>query len=173
MMRKYISNNNYEHRISNIETKILDHDNQINQIFNALESKKNINEIYFNGQIYDAYSKIISIMNDATKSLTIIDNYADTSVLDMISKINVPVLLITKKNANLNQIDINKYNQQYNNLKIVYNNTFHDRYLILDNEIIYHLGALINHAGSKTFSINKLEDTIIINALISKIQSIN
>lgn len=172
MMRKYISNNNYEHRISNIETKILDHDNQINQIFNALESKKIINEIYFNGQIYDAYSKIISIMNDATKSLTIIDNYADISILDMISKINIPVLLITKKNANLNQIDINKYNQQYNNLKIVYNNTFHDRYLILDNEIIYHLGASINYAGSKTFSINKLEDTIIINALISKIQSI-
>ena len=80
----------------------------------------------------------------------------------MISKLNIAVTLITTKNNYLTKIDIDKYNEQYNNLKIIYNNTFHDRYLILDNKIIYHMGSSINHAGSKTFSINKLEDQIII-----------
>ena len=90
----------------------------------------------------------------------------------MISKINKSVTLITKKNSNLKQIDIDKYNQQYNNLTIIYNNTFHDRYIILDNQIIYHMGASINHAGTKTFSINVLEDEIVINAIIDNIKTI-
>jgi len=172
IMRKYISTNNYNNRLSNVETKLIDHDNKLNYIFNALESKKKTNEIYFNGQIYDAYSKIISIMKESKKELIIIDNYADISVLDMISKINKSVTLITKKNANLKQIDIDKYNQQYNNLTIIYNNTFHDRYIILDNQIIYHMGTSINHAGNKTFSINVLEDEIVINAIIDNIKTI-
>jgi len=172
IMRKYISTNNYNNRLSNVETKLIDHDNKLNYIFNALESKKKTNEIYFNGQIYDAYSKIISIMKESKKELIIIDNYADISVLDMISKINKSVTLITKKNSNLKQIDIDKYNQQYNNLTIIYNNTFHDRYIILDNQIIYHMGTSINHAGNKTFSINVLEDEIVINAIIDNIKTI-
>ena len=90
----------------------------------------------------------------------------------MISKLKVNVTLITKNNNNLTTIDISKYNQQYNNLKITYNNTFHDRYLILDNQIVYHLGTFINYAGNKTFSINKLEDIIVINAIINKIKTI-
>ena len=90
----------------------------------------------------------------------------------MISKLKVNVTLITKNNNNLTTIDISKYNQQYNNLKITYNYTFHDRYLILDNQIVYHLGASINYAGNKTFSINKLEDIIVINAIINKIKTI-
>ena len=171
-MRKYISTNNYDTRISNIETKLITHDNKINQIFTALESKKIVNEIYFNGQIYDAYSKIVSIIKESQKELIIIDNYADITILDMISKINIPVTLITTKNNYLTKTDIEKYNEQYNNLKIIYNNTFHDRYIIIDNQIIYHMGASINHAGSKTFSINKLEDNIVIDAIINKISTI-
>lgn len=171
-MRKYISTNNYDTRISNIETKLITHDNKINQIFTAIESKKIVNEIYFNGQIYDAYSKIVSIIKESQKELTTIDNYADITILDMISKINIPVILITTKNNYLTKTDIEKYNEQYNNLQIIPNNTFHDRYIIIDNKIIYHMGASINHAGSKTFSINKLEDNIVIDALINKISTI-
>lgn len=90
----------------------------------------------------------------------------------MISKINTPVILITTKNNYLTKIDIEKYNEQYDNLNIIYNNTFHDRYLILDNQTIYHMGASINHAGNKTFSINTLEDTIVKEALINKVKDI-
>lgn len=173
IMRKYISTNNYDNRISNLETKYIEHDTKINQIFTALETKKIVNEIYFNGQIYDAYSKILKLIQESQKELTIIDNYADITILDMTSKVNIPVTLITTKNNYLTKTDIEKYNEQYNNLKIIYNNTFHDRYIIIDNKIIYHMGASINHAGSRTFSINKLEDTIVINTLINKIASIN
>ena len=76
----------------------------------------------------------------------------------MISKIKVNVLLITKEHNNLSCLDIKKYNQEYYNLKVIYDNTYHDRYIIIDNKIVYHLGTSINHAGSKTFSINILTD---------------
>ena len=172
MMRKYISTNNYDNRLSNVETKLIEHDNKLNKIFNALENKKQINEIYFNGQIYDAYSKIIDLMKEAKKELIVIDNYADKTVLDMLCKLKIKVILITKNNNNLTNLDISKYNSQYNNLKVTHNNTFHDRYLILDNKIVYHLGASINHAGSKIFSINKLEDEIVIKFLVDKTKNI-
>ena len=172
-MRKYINSNLIEQKyINNQVIKNAEYIRRLQESFAKLESKKKTNEIYFNGQIYDAYSKIISIMKESKKELIIIDNYADISVLDMISKINKSVTLITKKNANLKQIDINKYNSQYKNLKIIYNTAFHERYIILDNQIIYHMGASINHAGTKTFSINKLEDEIVINAIIDNIKTI-
>ena len=171
-MRKYIGSNLIEQKyINNQVLKNTEDIRILQESFSKLESKKKVNEIYFNGQIYDAYSKIIDLMKEAKKELIIIDNYADKVILDMISKLKVKVKLITKNNNNLTKIDISKYNSQYNNLKVTYNNTFHDRYLILDNQIVYHLGASINHAGSKTFSINKLEDEIVINAIINKIKT--
>ena len=67
------------------------------------------------------------------------------------------------------QIDIDKYNEQYHNLEIIYNDTFHDRYFILDDSIVYHCGASLNFAGTKTFSINRLEDKEIVDLLIRRI----
>ena len=87
----------------------------------------------------------------------------------MISKVDKNVVLITKENNLLKEIDIEKYNKQYHNLKIIYDNTFHDRYIILDNKEVYHCGASINYAGSKTFSINKIEDEFVKKTLIDKI----
>ena len=69
----------------------------------------------------------------------------------------------------ISKSDIEKYNKQHNNLKIKYDNTFHDRYLIIDKKIVYHLGASINHAGSKTFSVNTIEEEEVIEVLINKI----
>ena len=161
-MRKYISSNLIEQQY--INKLVLKHDEEIKVLqesFSKFEEKRKINEIYFNGQIYDAYSKLIDIMKEAKEELVIIDSYADKSVLDMLSKIDVQVILVTKKNNLLKQIDIDKYNKQYHNLKIVYDNTFHDRYLILDNKKIYHCGTSLNHAGNRTFSINVLEDKIV------------
>ena len=167
-MRHYISTNLLSHEI--VEHKLLEHDKRISlleETFNGFKEKNN--HIFFNGQIYDAYFKIVSIVKETKKELIIIDNYADITILDMIRKITVPVTLITTKDNYLTKKDIEKYNEQYNNLKIIYNTTFHDRYLILENKIIYHIGSSINRAGNKTFSINKLEDQIIIDALIDKI----
>jgi hypothetical protein len=172
-MRKYISSDLINQKY--INNMVIKHDNDIKLLqesFNKLESKELKNAIYFEGQIYDAYSKIIDIMKHAKEKLVIIDSYADKSVLDMISNIKIKVILITKPNQNLKELDINKYNKQYHNLEVIYNISFHDRYFILDNTKVYHCGTSLNHAGSKTFSINKLEDDMIINLLIDKINNL-
>ena len=172
-MRKYISSNLIEQKYIN-NLVLEDHDKilSLKTSFKKIEEKKVINEIYFNGQIYDAYSKIIDIFKEAREELIIIDGYSDKTVLDMIKELTCKVILITKKNSNLKELDIEKYNTQYHNLNIIYNDTFHDRYFILDKKIIYHSGTSINHAGSRTFSVNILEDEVVKETLLNKIEEI-
>ncbi len=173
LMRRYISSNLLEQKyINNQVMKNTEDIKLLKESFSKFEEKKKINEIYFNGQIYDAYSKLIDIMQEVEHELIIIDSYADKIVLDMICKVNKRTILITKKNNLLKQIDIDKYNKQYHNLRILYNDTFHDRYLILDNKKIYHCGTSLNHAGSRTFSINVLEDKIVKQSLLETINRI-
>ena len=127
IMRKYISNNLIEQRY--INNLVLEHDSEIKLLkesFGKIEEKRKVNEIYFNGQIYDAYSKIIDIFNDAKRELIIIDSYADNTILDIIKRLNIKVIIITKKDNYLTHQDIIKYNKQYHNLKVIFNNTFHD-----------------------------------------------
>lgn len=172
-MRKYISNNLIEQKyINNQVLKNTEDIKLLQESFKRFEDKKIINEIYFNGMIYDAYSKIIDIMNEARDELIIIDAYTDKKVLDMISKLKVKVILITKEHNNLSKLDLEKYHQEYHNLDVIYNNTFHDRYIIIDKSIVYHLGTSINNAGSKTFSINILTDKFVIDSLLDKITKI-
>lgn len=172
-MRHYIGNN--ESRLSNIETKIIEHDNNIKIIqesFDKFIEKEKVNEIYFEGQFYDAYSRIQKIFKSAKKELIIIDAYADNTLLDIIKRLNVQVIIITKKDKLLTTQDIIKYNKQYNNLKVIYNNSFHDRYFVIDNKKVYHCGTSVNYAGSKSFSINILTDKFVINSLINKINGL-
>lgn len=156
-------------RYVSLENKMLiNHENRILKLEDAIDKmneKEKVNSIFFDGQIYDAYSKIISILKLAKDNIIIIDSYADNTLLDIISKINKKVTLICT-NKLLKNIDLDKYYKQYNNLKIIYNNSFHDRYFILDNSILYHCGASINHLGCKIFSINKIEDNAIKNKII-------
>ena len=172
-LRHYIGRNEY--RLSNIETKIIEHDSEIKLLqksFEKFDENKKYNETFYNGQIYDAYSKIIEIFRKSKKDLIIIDRYADKVVLDMIKNLKVKVTLITKENGLLTKRDIEKYNKQYDNLKVVYKDNFHDRYFIIDKREVYHCGASINHAGSKTFSINKWEDKIVKKEFIHKVNTI-
>ena len=166
-MRHYIGKNEY--RLLNVEHKVLEHDNEIKLLqesFSKFEEKKKVNDIYFPKQIYDAYSKIKDIFLLAESELIIIDTYADKTVLDMIKKLNVKVVLITKYNNKLTNLDIEKYHKQYSNLKVIRSNDFHDRYFILDKQEIYHCGTSINYAGSKVFSINILEDNMVKNGIL-------
>ena len=173
-MRKYISTSLLEQNYVN--NMLLEHEYKIKLLqdsFQKIEEKKRVNEIYFNGQIYDAYSKIQEIFNSANKSLIIIDSYADNTILGIIKRLKIKVTIITKSNNLLTKQDIAKYNKQYNNLQVYYNNTFHDRYFILDDEIIYHCGASINRIGYKTFSITLIGDEDVKNTLINKIKEID
>ena len=168
-MRHYIGNNEY--RLFNVADKIIEHDERIKLLEETFDKfdKKIINEIYFNGQTYDAYSRIIDIIKESKKDIIIVDGYTDKTLLDMISKIDINVILITKENSKLSKLDIDKYNSEYHNLKVIYNDSFHDRYIVIDNNTIYHLGSSINHAGKKTFSINLLCDTFVIENLLNRI----
>ncbi|MBQ6547090.1 MAG: ORF6N domain-containing protein [Bacilli bacterium] len=166
-MRHYIGNNEY--RLLNIESKIVEHDSSIKLLkesFDNFYKKRNINNLYLDHQIYDAYSKIKDIFSLAKKELIIIDNYADKTVLDMIKELSVKVVLITKDNNKLTELDIEKYNKEYHNLTVIRDNSFHDRYFIIDKKEVYHSGTSINYAGTKVFSINLLEDTLVIDDLI-------
>ena len=173
IMRKYISNNLIEQQYIN-NLVLEDHENikLLQESFRKFEEKKKATETYFKGQIYDAYSKILEIFKTTKKELIIIDRYADTTVLDMIKKLKVKVILVTKRNGLLTNQDIERYNSQYNNLEVVYSDDYHDRYFVIDKKEVYHCGASINHAGSRTFSINKWEDKHICNNFINTIKNI-
>ncbi len=174
IMRKYVANELIEQKyINNQVFKNTEDLKNLQEAFKKLEEKKVNNEIYFNGQIYDAYSKIMDIFKRAKKELIIIDGYADKSVLDMIKNIHLPVTLICKNNCLLKPLDIKKYKVQYHNLTVKYDKTFHDRYFILDQETVYHCGASLNRIGYKTFSINLLLDIDIKNSLLKKIKMNN
>ena len=169
-MRHYISSNLIEQKY--INDLVLEDHNKIKVLeksIEKLETKKKINDIYFNGQIYDAYSKIQEIFKSANKSLIVIDTYADNTILNIIKRLDVRVTIITKANNLLTNQDIEKYNKQYHNLKVVYDNTFHDRYFILDKSVVYHCGTSINRIGYKTFSINIINDNEICNLFINRV----
>ena len=172
-MRKYrISTSLEQNFINNLVLEDHDKIKLLENIFQRLEEKRKTNEIYFNGQIHDAYSKIQNIFKTATSKLIIIDAYADNTLLDIIKRLNVKVIIITNANNFLTKQDILKYNKQYNNLKVVFNNDFHDRYFIIDEKDIYHCGASINKIGYKTFSINLISDRDAYISLINKIKNI-
>ena len=170
-MRKFISlNGQVFERLTNMEYKLLEHDKKFDEIFNQLQLEENIKQrIFFDGQIYDAYSLIIDIIKKANKKILIIDNYIDDSVLKMLvkKKNNVEVVILTSDKSNIQNIDIQKFNKEYPILKVAKTNKFHDRFIIIDNKEMYHLGASIKDLGKKCFGINKIEDKEIIGKIIN------
>ncbi len=169
-MRKIISSNLIEQKYIN-ELVIKDNEriNLLEESFSKLEEKEKINHIFYEGQIYDAYSLLIDIFKGAKEEIIIIDNYADKSILDMITNLNVKVIIVTKKFNLLKDIDIKKYNRQYNNLKVIYSDKFHDRFIILDKKVLYHSGASYKDLGNKCFGITKMEDKEYLKTIIKNI----
>ena len=169
-MRKFISSNGQIiERLTKVEYKLLEHDKKFNEVFNQLQLEENIKQkIFFEGQIYDAYSLIIDIIKKANKKILIIDNYIDDSVLKMLAKKNnnVEVVILTSDRSNIQQIDVQKFNKEYSKLKVAKTNKFHDRFIVIDNGEMYHLGASIKDLGKKCFGINKIEDVEIIEKII-------
>lgn len=170
-MRKFISNNEkiFE-RLTTVEYKIQKLDNKFNEVFNELQKDKEEEfkqKIFFNGQIYDAYSLIIDIIKRAKDKILIIDNYIDDSILRMLQKKNkdVEVIIFTSQNYNLTKLDIQKFNKQYQTLKVVKTDKFHDRFIVIDNKELYHCGASLKDLGKKCFAISKIENKEFINKI--------
>ena len=170
-MRKFIYNNsNLFERLISIENKLLDYDKKFDLVFNELQKNEDFNQkIFFNGQIYDAYSIIIDIIKSANNSILIIDNYIDDSILKMLSKKNnnVSISILTTQHSNIKHIDIKKFNMQYPTLKLSYSNKFHDRFIIVDNKDLYHIGASLKDLGKKCFAISKIDDNDYIEKIIN------
>ena len=172
-MRKFISlNGQIFERLTNVEHKLLEHDRKFDKIFNQFGQEEKINQkIFFEGQIYDAYSLIIDIIKKANDKITIIDNYIDDSVLKMLTKKNkdVEVVILTSSKSNIQNLDVEKFNKEYPTLKISKTNKFHDRFIIIDNKELYHCGASIKDLGKKCFAISKMEDISFIGKLATDI----
>ena len=173
VMRKYISKNLIEQKyINNLVLEDHVRIDTLEETLNKLEENKEVNEIYFNGKIYDAYSKIIDIFKEAKEELIIIDRYTDKTFLDMVKNLEFNVILITSEKTKITKIDIEKYNVDYHNLKIIYDDTFHDRYFIIDKNKIYHSGNSINHIGYRKSSIDIIGDENIKRTIINDIKKI-
>ena len=170
LKQEYINNMVFKHenKIEYIDSSI----KLLQESFDKLEENKKVNEIYFNGKIYDAYSKIIDIFKETKKELIVVDRYTDKTFLDMIKDLKSNVILITSIKSNITKLDLDKYNKTYNNLKIYYNELFHDRYIIIDKETIYHSGNSINHIGYRKSSIDIINDINVKRQIIKDINNI-
>ena len=177
-MRRFIANNAllFE-RISNVELKQLEYqkktDEKLERIFEYIADHEEANQkVFFDGQIYDAFSLLVSLIQKATKEITLIDSYVDVETLDLLSKKkdNVNVTIYTLKRTKLSKTDVNHFNMQYPILDMKYTNIFHDRFLIFDRKIAYHIGASLKDAGKKCFGINRIEDAGIIKDILQRLE---
>ena len=164
-MRRYISNNLIDQNYYN--NMVIRHDSEIKLLQETLSNfKEKNNHIFFEGQIYDAYSIMIDILNTSKNNIIIIDNYIDKNILDILSKINKRITLITNK---YNNEDYNKYKEQYSNIDLVINNKIHDRFIIIDKKVLYHCGASFKDLGKKCFAISKIDNENILTNLLKNL----
>ncbi len=165
-MRKFlITNAAVFQRLENVETKLLTHqiktDGKFEKIFKALENKSIIPKqgLFYEGQIFDAYSLIADIIRTAKKTIILIDNYVDDTVLKLLTKRKnkVSTIIYTKRISKVLKQDLEKHNGQYEPIEIKKLQTSHDRFLIIDEKRIYHFGASLKDLGKKWFAFSKLE----------------
>lgn len=177
-MRRFIANNAllFE-RISNVELKQLEYqkqtDEKLEQIFEYIsEHEEASQKIFFDGQIYDAFSLIVSLIQKAEKEITLIDGYVDVGTLNLLAKKNegVSVTVYTHQRTRLSNIDVANFNAQYPALEVKYTSVFHDRFLILDGKTAYHIGASLKDAGKKTFGITLINDESITKDILQRLE---
>ena len=179
-MRQFISNNAllFE-KISHIELKQLEYQKSTNEklekVFQYIEDQtESKQKIFFDGQIYDAFSFITSIVQKAQIEIILIDGYVDVGTLNILAKKNatVDVKIYTYASASITNNDIVNFNAQYPTLTVEKTQIFHDRFIILDGKTVYHIGASLKDAGKKCFAISLLEDTENAMNLINRLNSI-
>ena len=177
-MRRFIANNAllFE-RISNVELKQLEYqkqtDEKLKQIFEYIsEHEEASQKVFFDGQIYDAFSLIVSLIQKAEKEITLIDGYVDLGTFNLLAKKNdgVSATVYTHQRTRLSNIDVENFNAQYPTLKIKYTKVFHDRFLIFDQSTAYHIGASLKDAGKKCFGINLIQDAGIIKDILQRLE---
>lgn len=169
ILRRYVSNNLLEQKY--INNLVMEHDSDIKLIKESLDrlnDDKEYSGLFFNNQVYDAYSLLLDILGQAKDKITIIDNYIDKNLLDVLSKIDKDILIITNK---YNNDDYEKYRKQYSNIKLEINNNIHDRFIIIDDKILYHSGSSFKDLGTKCFAITEIKDKKWLDKLLEWIKN--
>ena len=173
-MKKLISNNALLfQRLDSLEQKQYETNNKVNTILNALEDKsmKPKQGIFYDGEFFDAYIFVSNLIKSATKNIVLIDNYIDESVFTILSKRdkNTTVTIYTKNITKQLQLDLSKYNSQYPKIELKKFTSSHDRFLILDDKNVYHIGASLKDLGKKWFAFSKLD--IDANDILGKLKA--
>ncbi len=172
-MRSFIVNNEEVfRRLSVTENKIIEHDGRLKEIMDKLQNKEFKEKVFFDGEFYDAYSLIVDIIKSSNKEIIVIDNYIDKSILDLlVNKNNNVNAIIVSKNKEINN-DIKKFNKQYSKIIYKYLKEDHDRFIVIDRNKLYHIGASLKDLGSKWFAISLIEDNTYLEIILSKIDSL-
>jgi len=173
MRRFLVSNQELFSRLDRVELKQIETDKKLEQVFNYIATRTEVKQhIFFDGQIYDAFSFIVDLIKKAQNKLVLIDNYVDTNTLNLLCKKNngVSVLIAGSGKGSLTSKDISKFNAQYQGLTVKTRKDFHDRFLIIDDLEVYHIGASIKDAGKKSFGITKIEDQTLLDSIINKVK---
>jgi len=179
-MRRFISNNAllFE-KISNVELKQLEFQKETDEKFDKVfeyiaDHAESEQKIFYDGQIYDAFSLIVSLIQKAKKKILLVDGYVDIKTLNLLAKKKkgVDVTIYTHPKTSLSQTDISNFNSQYPKLNVKKTAVFHDRFLIIDDHDVYHIGASIKDAGGKCFGITLIQDQQIASDLISRLKTI-
>lgn len=163
-MRKYFVNNIPSNEI------ILNHEKRIIELENVFDKFKHheeVSKIFFEGELYDAYSLLLDILNSSKEEIIIIDNYIGKELLDILKEINKKIIIVSK---NIDKTLKDKYESQYDNITFIYNTSFHDRFIILDKNKLYACGASFKDLGKKCFAITKFNDKEYLNKILSIIE---
>lgn len=179
-MRRFIANNAllFE-KVSEIELKQLEYqkstDERFDKVFKYIDDHaESEQKIFFDGQIYDAFSLITSIIQKAQNEIILIDGYVDVNTLNILAKKNsgVDVKIYTYASARLTNTDAANFNAQYPTLTVKKTQVFHDRFIILDEKTVYHIGASIKDAGKKCFGISLMEDPGMAADLLNRLKTV-
>lgn len=179
-MRHFISNNAllFE-KVSHIELKQLEYqkstDERFDKVFQYIEDHEEAEQkVFFDGQIYDAFRLLTSIIQKAKKEIVLIDGYVDVDTLNILAKKNtgVAVRVYTYASTRLTNTDAATFNAQYPTLTVKKTQVFHDRFLILDSTMVYHIGASLKDAGKKYFGLSKWDDQGLITDLLNRLKNV-
>ena len=154
-----------------LENEVEDIKKDIGIIKQQLDDNDVKAKLFFNGEYFDARSFIDSLIVKAKRRIVLIDPYSDVETLDYLKNKmkDAQIILCVSNNSKLSQNDIDSFNKQYGGLKVIRNETFHDRFLIIDDEGLYHLGTSLNYAANKTFAITKMEEQIFVESIYQKL----
>ena len=164
-MKKYFVNNVSSNEIIlNHEKRIIELEN----VFDKFKCHEEISKIFFEGELYDAYSLLLDILNSSKVEIIIIDNYIGKELLDVLKEINKKIIIVSK---NIDKTLKDKYESQYNNIVFIYNTSFHDRFIILDKSKLYACGASFKDLGKKCFAITEFNDKEYLNKIINMLET--